>query len=44
MAGWTRFWPSYDLKPDSVQITLKIVSNDEQKRDSAQITLKIVRS
>ena len=32
----------YDLKRDSAQIPLKIVSSDEQKRDLPQIPLKIV--
>ena len=34
--------PPYDLKHLSPQITLKIVSTDEQKRNSRQILLKIV--
>jgi hypothetical protein len=33
---------SYDLKHDTAQILLKIVSGDEQKHNSRQILLKIV--
>jgi hypothetical protein len=32
----------YNLKRNSQQILLKIVTTDEQKRDNGQITLKIV--